>query len=117
MHRDRATTAAHPGRIALILAAPASGQAGLDKAQSTDQTSRGHRPNNEWEASMTSSRRKFIQLSLGAAALSAMAGAARAQPGPSRTISIVVFLPAGAIPDIIARLVGNALSQRLGQPI
>src|SRR6202008_3294977 len=36
---------------------------------------------------------------------------------PSGPINLVVFLPAGAIPDIIARLVGNALSQRLGQPI
>jgi len=66
---------------------------------------------------MTSSRRKFIQLGLGAAALPAIAGAVWAQTYPSRTISIVVFLPAGAIPDIIARLIGNALSQRLGQPI
>jgi tripartite-type tricarboxylate transporter receptor subunit TctC len=66
---------------------------------------------------MTLDRRRLIQLGLSAAALPAVAGAAWGQTWPSRTISIVVFLPAGAIPDIIARLVGNALSQRLGQPI
>jgi tripartite-type tricarboxylate transporter receptor subunit TctC len=66
---------------------------------------------------MTLGRRKFIQLSLGAAALPAVAGEAWAQNFPSRPINLVVFLPAGAIPDIIARLVGNALSERLGQPI
>jgi len=62
-------------------------------------------------------RRKFIHLSLGGAALPAVAGEAWAQSFPSRTITVVVFLPAGAIPDIIARLVGSALSERLGQPI
>jgi tripartite-type tricarboxylate transporter receptor subunit TctC len=66
---------------------------------------------------MNPSRRKFIQLSLGAAALPAVAGGAWAQIFPSRPINLVVFLPAGAIPDIIARLVGSALSERLGQPI
>jgi tripartite-type tricarboxylate transporter receptor subunit TctC len=66
---------------------------------------------------MNLGRRKFIQLSLGAAALPAVAGAAWAQSFPSRPINLVVFLPAGAIPDIIARLVGSALSERLGQPI
>ena len=66
---------------------------------------------------MNLGRRKFIHLSLGAAALPAVAGEAWAQSFPSRTITVIVFLPAGAIPDIIARLVGNALSQRMGQPI
>jgi len=66
---------------------------------------------------MNLGRRRFIQLSLSAAALPAVGGEAWAQGFPSRTISVVVFLPAGAIPDIIARLVGSALSERLGQPI
>ena len=66
---------------------------------------------------MNLGRRKFVQLSLGAAALPAMAGGAWAQSFPSRPINLVVFLPAGAIPDIIARLIGSALSERLGQPI
>lgn len=66
---------------------------------------------------MNLGRRKFIQLSAGAAALSALPGQARAQTYPSRPITLIVFLPAGAIPDVIARLVGEALSRRLGQPV
>jgi len=62
-------------------------------------------------------RRKFIQLGASAAALPVLSGHAWAQAYPSRPISLVVFLPAGAIPDLIARLIGDALSQRLGQPI
>jgi tripartite-type tricarboxylate transporter receptor subunit TctC len=67
--------------------------------------------------SMNFGRRKFIQVSLGAAVLPAMAGKAWSQSYPSRPITLVVFLPAGAIPDLIGRLIGDALSQRLGQPI
>ena len=66
---------------------------------------------------MNLDRRKFIQLTLGAAALPAVTGRGWAQSYPSRPITLVVFLPAGAIPDLIARLIGDALSQRLGQPI
>ena len=62
-------------------------------------------------------RRKFIQLGLGAAALPALGNAAWAQAYPSRPITLVVFLPAGAIPDLIGRLIGDGLSQRLGQPV
>ena len=62
-------------------------------------------------------RRKFIQLSAGAASLSILPGQMWAQAYPSRPITVIVFLPAGAIPDVIARLVGEALSRRLGQPI
>lgn len=61
-------------------------------------------------------RRKFIQLGA-SAALPVLSGHAWAQAYPSRPINLVVFLPAGAIPDLIARLIGDALSQRLGQPI
>jgi tripartite-type tricarboxylate transporter receptor subunit TctC len=66
---------------------------------------------------MNFDRRRFIQFSLGAAALPAVAGKGWAQSYPSRPITLVVFLPAGAIPDLIGRLIGDALSQRLGQPI
>ena len=62
-------------------------------------------------------RRKFIQLGASAAALPVLSGHAWAQAYPSRPINLVVFLPAGAIPDLIARIIGDALSQRLGQPI
>ncbi len=66
---------------------------------------------------MSLARRKFIQLSLGAAALPAVSGTSWAQSYPSHPISLVVFLPAGAVPDLVARIIGDSLSRRLGQPI
>jgi tripartite-type tricarboxylate transporter receptor subunit TctC len=64
---------------------------------------------------MTLPRRAFLQLAAGAAALPAIAPDASAQAWPSRPITLIVFVPAGGTPDIIARLLGQALSQRLGQ--
>jgi tripartite-type tricarboxylate transporter receptor subunit TctC len=62
-------------------------------------------------------RRKFLHLAAGAAALSAASRIASAQTYPSRPVTEIVFVPAGGTPDIIARLVGQALSQRLGQSL
>ena len=42
---------------------------------------------------------------------------ARAQAYPSRPVTLIVFVPAGGTPDIIARLIGQSLSQRLGQSV
>jgi tripartite-type tricarboxylate transporter receptor subunit TctC len=64
---------------------------------------------------MTLPRRAFLQLAAGAAALPAIAPDASAQAWPSRPVTVIVFVPAGGTPDIIARLLGQALSQRLGQ--
>lgn len=66
---------------------------------------------------MNLGRRKFIQLGASVAVLPALSGQGWAQAYPSRPITLVVFLPAGAIPDVIARLIGDSLAQRLGQPI
>jgi tripartite-type tricarboxylate transporter receptor subunit TctC len=66
---------------------------------------------------MTLPRRKLLQLAGGAAALSALSLEAGAQAYPSRPLTLLVFVPAGGTPDIIARLVGQALSQRLGQSV
>lgn len=66
---------------------------------------------------MNLGRRKFIQLGASATVFPVLSGRAWAQAYPSRPITLVVFLPAGSIPDVIARLIGNSLSQRLGQPI
>ena len=67
---------------------------------------------------MDRGRRKFIQLiTTAAASFFVLSGPTRAQTYPSRPITLIVFLPAGAVPDVIARLIGEALSKRLGQPI
>ena len=61
-------------------------------------------------------RRNFLHLAAGAAALPAVALIARAQTYPSRPVRIIVPFPAGQATDTIARLVGQSLSERLGQP-
>src|SRR5215218_9669076 len=62
-------------------------------------------------------RRKFLHLAAGATALPAVSRMARAQGYPTQPVILIVFVPAGAIPDIIARLIGQSLSQRLGQSV
>ena len=61
-------------------------------------------------------RRQFLHLAAGAAALPALPQIARAQSYPSRPINLVITFPAGGAPDIIGRLTGQWLSERLGQP-
>jgi tripartite-type tricarboxylate transporter receptor subunit TctC len=60
-------------------------------------------------------RRSFVRLAVGAAALPAAPRFARAEAYPSRTARIVVGFPAGGATDIQARLMGDWLSERLGQ--
>jgi tripartite-type tricarboxylate transporter receptor subunit TctC len=61
-------------------------------------------------------RRNFLHLAAGAVALPAVSRVARAQAYPSRPVRIIVpFAPAGS-GDILARLIGQWLSERLGQP-
>ena len=62
-------------------------------------------------------RRKFLHLAAGAAALPAVSRVAGAQAYPTRPVHLIVTTPAGGSPDIIARLIGQWLSERLGQPI
>jgi tripartite-type tricarboxylate transporter receptor subunit TctC len=60
-------------------------------------------------------RRQFLRLLAGATVLPA-AVAARAQAYPTRAVRIIVGFPAGGVTDLGARLIGQWLSERLGQP-
>jgi tripartite-type tricarboxylate transporter receptor subunit TctC len=60
-------------------------------------------------------RRKFLHLAAGAAALPALSRTALALDYPVRPVHLIVFFAAGGGNDIIARLMGQWLSERLGQ--
>ena len=61
-------------------------------------------------------RRLFLQLAAGAAALPAVSRIASAQTYPLRPVRMIVPFASGGASDILARLVGQWLSERLGQP-
>ncbi len=61
-------------------------------------------------------RRKFLRLTAGAVALPVISRVASAQAYPSRPVRIIVGFAPGSAPDIVARLTGQWLSDRLGQP-
>jgi tripartite-type tricarboxylate transporter receptor subunit TctC len=61
------------------------------------------------------SRRTFLHLAVGAAALPAVPRIARAETYPTRPVRIIVGFPAGSASDVTARLMGQWLSERLGR--
>jgi tripartite-type tricarboxylate transporter receptor subunit TctC len=69
---------------------------------------------------MTLPRRSVLQLAMGAAVLAlpriACAQGASAQGWPSRPVRLIAGFPAGSAPDLVARLVGQSLSDSVGQP-
>jgi tripartite-type tricarboxylate transporter receptor subunit TctC len=66
---------------------------------------------------MTLSRRRILTLAAGGLALPAVARSAWAQTYPSRPIRMLVGFPPGGAADIVARVIGQSLSVRLGQPV
>jgi tripartite-type tricarboxylate transporter receptor subunit TctC len=60
-------------------------------------------------------RRQFLHLATGAAALPALSRVVRAEAYPARPVRLVVGFYAGSGPDILARVIGQWLSERLGQ--
>ena len=61
-------------------------------------------------------RRQFLHLIAGAAALPATVRIARAQTYPTRPVRVILGYAPGSAPDIVARLIGQWLSERLGRP-
>jgi tripartite-type tricarboxylate transporter receptor subunit TctC len=64
---------------------------------------------------MTLPRRQFLHLATGAVAFSAISRSVRAQTYPTRPVRIIVGFPAGGPTDIVARVMAQWLSERLGQ--
>jgi len=62
-------------------------------------------------------RRTFLRLAAGAAALPTVSRIARAQTYPSRPIRLILGFAAGGSADIVARLIAQFVSERIGQPV
>src|SRR5262245_22847198 len=65
---------------------------------------------------MIISRRRFVALTANAAACSVVSGSAWAQSYPTRPVRVLLGFPAGGTTDIVTRLIGQWLSERLGHP-
>ncbi len=68
-----------------------------------------------WNKAVRRSRRECLRLAAGVAAFASAAGLARAQTYPARPVHIIVGFPPGGAADITARLIGQWLSERMGQ--
>src|SRR5262249_18768632 len=62
------------------------------------------------------SRRNFLHLTASGVALPAMLRLARAQTYPARPVHLIIGWPPGGAADLVARHIGQPLSERLGQP-
>src|SRR5215472_18160493 len=66
---------------------------------------------------MNIARRRFLRLAAGATTLPAVSRIAKAQTYPARPVRLIVGFPAGGGADIVARILGRWLSERLGQEV
>jgi tripartite-type tricarboxylate transporter receptor subunit TctC len=70
----------------------------------------------DWEDEMKLPRRRFLHLAAGTVALPAVLRIAWAQSYPLRPVRVIVGFAAGGTTDVLARMIGQWLSERLGQP-
>jgi tripartite-type tricarboxylate transporter receptor subunit TctC len=75
------------------------------------------RPSKRVDDVMKLARRRFLQLTAAAAALPLASRVARADTWPSRPVHIVSGFPPGGPADILGRLIGQYVSEKLGQPV
>jgi tripartite-type tricarboxylate transporter receptor subunit TctC len=68
------------------------------------------------ERALKIQRREFLQIAAGAVAVPLVARTAWAQSYPTNPVRLIVGFPAGSSADLIARLMGQSLSERLGRP-
>jgi tripartite-type tricarboxylate transporter receptor subunit TctC len=61
-------------------------------------------------------RRQFLRLAAGTSLLAAVSQVTRAQSYPTRPVRLIVGFAPGGVGDILARLIGQSLTERLGQP-
>jgi len=69
-----------------------------------------------FQSGMKLPRRRFLHLAASAAALPMVSRNARAQAYPSRPVRLIIGIAPGSAPDIVGRLLGQWLSERLGRP-
>src|SRR5215472_12916891 len=62
-------------------------------------------------------RRQFLHLAAGAAALPLAPHIATAQAYPNRPVRLIIGFPPGSATDILARIISQSLTERLGQPV
>jgi len=111
---------ANPGKLSMASSGNGTPPHVLANCSSDDRRGHGPRPISRLFIALTAllglpHRRQFLHLAAGAAALPALSRIARAQAYPTRPVRLIVpYAPAGGT-DILARIIGQRLSERIGQ--